>query len=568
MGSVFPWNNRGVSDMENPDTSKKIFLSPAHLPTMLLIIGYPVYWLELYGMKRGDGTTSLLAPLLFLLSAVYVLGRHGRAVCSLAATFKDFIASKQSGVRFFLGTGCVLSALILLCVWRAALLPPHLIQEFDALHYHYTLPRQHLLMGSFQHILWAADDLFLLPLDFALAPYWFATPLANKFPQFIFLLGMISVSLSLGRQFSQERFIRPALILFAILGSHHIGIQMGTAMLDLVIAYLFLAALDSLFKGNYGLFLVEFTFFFWAKSFIPLQMTSLLVLFFVLLKFQSLFGWNSAQWGFDQSIPVQIQWADFKPFRKVGIGFLLLSIFIAGPFLIKSLYYAGTPLFPFAPGVLVVNKDMDLDSRHWQSMLDSSQTFMSEVKNGYGHGRSFWAFMKHFWLIAVPESGVNNRFDYPVGLVYLLILGPFVYRLLDSWRKKELAVLPFFVVLYWLSWWFGSQQSRFLYIPILLMMILVISSMRETTKVFVSVLLLALLLNALSLARSHQQDWGRPAASTLRPRDRELIEMSREYIKSNRKDVIELDFHDVVFAQFPVKVTRESLPHTLALPEE
>ena len=49
------------------------------------------------------------------------------------------------------------------------------------------------------------------------------------------------------------------IITFCILGSHHFGIQMGTAMLDIIICYLFLAALDS-FTGRIGLAVMSLRF--------------------------------------------------------------------------------------------------------------------------------------------------------------------------------------------------------------------------------------------------------------------------------------------------------------------
>src|SRR3989338_4436507 len=96
--------------------------------------------------------------------------------------------------------------LILLCSLYAASLPPHLVQESDALNYHYTLPRQHLVLNSFQHITWSSADLFLLPLQFALSPYWFAAGLPNKLPQFIFLIGIIAMVASLVKHFGANKF--------------------------------------------------------------------------------------------------------------------------------------------------------------------------------------------------------------------------------------------------------------------------------------------------------------------------------------------------------------------------
>src|SRR5882672_6699659 len=87
-----------------------------------------------------------------------------------------------------------LALAILVTSFLAALLPPHLMQEVDALNYHYSLPRQHLIRGSFAHLRWSTADLWPLPLQFALSPYWFMTELPNKVPQFFFLAGLVGLS--------------------------------------------------------------------------------------------------------------------------------------------------------------------------------------------------------------------------------------------------------------------------------------------------------------------------------------------------------------------------------------
>ena len=93
-------------------------------------------------------------------------------------------------MRGFVILAGLLSVLILVVGLYASLLPPHLMQESDALNYHYTIVRQHLILQSFKHIAWSHTDLFLLPINFALAPFWFESVLPNKLPQFLFFLGL------------------------------------------------------------------------------------------------------------------------------------------------------------------------------------------------------------------------------------------------------------------------------------------------------------------------------------------------------------------------------------------
>ncbi len=215
--------------------------------------------------------------------------------------------------------------------------------------------------------------------------------------------------------------------------------------------------------------------------------------------------------------------------------------------------------------VFPANSEIDRTSIHWASLLASSEHFINGVKNNYGYGRSFLDFIKHFWLIAVPDKGVNNRFDYPLGLTYLLFIGPFIYYFARSFFTRKFAVIPVFTVLFWLSWWQGSQQSRFLYIPVILMIICCISRMKRPSKVLMGCLFLALLINSISVLRANKHVFGKTSSEILRVKDLAILEMNNEYFQKGEGGYVDLEFHDVAYAQFPVRVTKESLPHTLAV---
>jgi len=553
--------NVGLYSMENFHIFRKIFLKLAHLPTLLLAVGYPVYWLELYIIKHGHGNTTWLATILFLaVGLVYFLKEKASGQGSLPDGEKV-----DSINKCIFSLGGILTLVLLACAFYASLLPPHTIQETDALNYHITLPRQHLILGSFQHIPWAADDFFLLPVDFALAPFWLATDFPNKFPQFLFFCGLVVVSINLGRRLGQGRFLTGVLIVFAIFGSHHVGIQMGSAMMDLVLCYLFLAALDSFLSGRMIFFVLEASFFIWSKAFIPFQTLAIIVFLFLFFRLLKLRGDQTVSWGFFDAIDQQLAGQYLSQLKKNILLFVILSSIIAGPFLVKSMVHTGTPFFPFAIGAWMINEDIDQESLNWKSTEASAHKFMTHVKDGYGYGRSPIEFIKHFWLVAVPDKGVNNKFDYPLGLIYLLILGPFAAMFFYSLKEHKFAIIPFFIIMYWCSWWFGSQQARFLYIPILLMIICVLSQIKSPTRVLMGAIVVALTLNTLSVVRANKRDWGKAPIEVLRAKDRGLLKINQQYIEQNQSGKIDLEFHDAAYAQFPVRVTKEKLPHTLAL---
>jgi hypothetical protein len=115
-----------------------------------------------------------------------------------------------------------------------------------------------------------------------------------------------------------------------------------------------------------------------------------------------------------------------------------------------------------------------------------------------------------------------------------------------------------------MSWWFGSQQSRFLFVPLLLMYILILAEVRMT-PILMGVVLVALLLTTLSVTRAHRWDWGKSREEVLRPKDREMLEMNREYLKAGRHDRLYLKNSEMGYAQFSVRVTEEKLPFIIPI---
>lgn len=529
-GYLFLYFNSGVSRMACRNLSTT--LTPFHWPTLLLVIGYPVYWLELYFFRIQGGHTSLFASGLFLL-LIGVLAfdyiRSGEARKVLASFITVF------GVEPWWFVLCsVAGALVILFVaGHASLLPPHLPQEFDVINYHVTIPRQHLITGSFRHLSWSAADLFLAPLSHALSPYWLISQLPNKFPQFLFFLALPFVCARLACRFSGFSCVSGFLAGTFVTGMHAIGIQAGTAMLDIAITYLFFAAVDSYQQGNYAIAGIEFSFFIWSKPLMPVFFGIVMVVYLLaVLALRQFRGLGTAL--------KPVFWASF----------LLTGVLIAGPFLWRSWLVAGTPVYPLTVTAMTGNCSTPVEL----SALDRTACRWVAMKDEYGHGRSWGDFLRHFWLISVPEKGVNNSFDYPVGFMYLLLLGPF---LLFVFGRNGLISsswwLALFCVVYWGCWWFGSQQSRFLLIPLTGMAIVVAATFRSPGRSFRMAVILALGLTALSVVRAHQADWGRSAYDVLRPEDRNLLTRAREILPGM---VLSVDRPDVAFA--PVRVTVSS----------
>lgn len=514
-----------------------------------MVIGYPIYWLELYVFKAGYSRTTPLAWIISGVLAFIVIFLNYPKLVASTSNFRAWFLQEPLFVKLLLISIGFAAGVILLCGFYASLLPPHLIQEYDVLNYHITLPRQHLLRGSFSHISWSTADLFFLPIDFALASYWLATVLPNKLPQFFFFLGLLAICGRFAWRFSGGKIWPPVLLIAAVLGSHNIGIQLGTAMLDVVICYLFLAALDSFLSREIWLGMVELVFYVWSKPLIPLQFLITLIVFGLAWFFLRVFGFRKNIW-VASAEKIKEFTGDTRHVLTRGLGlFLLFSLFVSGPFILKSLRYSGTPIFPLGVGMFRT-LSISQSPERWAE-LKSKATQLLATKDQYGSGRNFFEFLRHFWLVAVPEKGVNNRYDYPLGLIYLIFIAPFLFFFLSSLQQKTLPLLSLWVVVSWVIWWFGSQQTRFLFVPLILIYLAVVLAISKPSRILLVIMLGAILSVNVSVYRANKQDLGCWGEAVLRQQDKDLVYLGKS---KQPEETVKLPFYDVAYATFPVEV--------------
>ncbi|OGX23480.1 MAG: hypothetical protein A2Y03_04870 [Omnitrophica WOR_2 bacterium GWF2_38_59] len=511
----------------------------------MLIVGYSIFWVELFLFDTSRGSTSFLSWMLFLASCLIVLIENRVCLLRVLSNLYDFIKKESLFERLFLVFGTLLCAFIIFVAIKASLLPPHLPQEYDSLNYHITLPRQHLIVNSFSHLSWSTADLFLSPIDYSLAPYLLATKLPNKLPQIFFSIGLLFILISILGHYKERNYFGKFLIVFSVLGSHFICIQMGVAMIDMIICYLLFAFIDSLLNGKHVFAVVEFAFCFWSKPQVPILISALLFISIIFVFFIKKAGFKIY---FISESCKNLEKCDLK---KYAAFFLMLSLVIGGPFIAKSIKYTGTPLFPFFVGKINLNPTINVKSDYMSKILNVSNQLLG-VKDQYGKGKGISAFIKHLWLISVPEKDVNNSYDYPVGLPYLLCAGVFILLFYESIKKKKIDLMMMFIVIYWALWWIGSNQTRFLYVPIIGMYIIVILNKRFVTRVFSIGILISLMIASLSIFRAHKRDFGREKIEVIRSKDKMLIEMSGTV---NHNEITILDFEDAAFADFPIKAT-------------
>lgn len=241
---------------------------------------------------------------------------------------------------------------------------------------------------------------------------------------------------------------------------------------------------------------------------------------------------------------------------------IILSPVVAGPFIAKSIYYAATPFYPLAPGITGTNAYILSHPQNWHGLQQASQIWMGPTIH-HGHGRDLWSFIKHWWLLSVPENGVNNAFDYPLGLTYLLMIGPFLFFLVRDCIRREFSPWSVLAAVMWGLWWFSTQESRYLFIPLLIIFMVTIARLGKASKGLLLCLLVSLLFNAFSLWGAHKGDIKKWGVNALRNQDKQLVELNKRYLKDALSSYVDWPSHDVAYAQFPVMVRKEELPHTI-----
>ena len=85
----------------------------------------------------------------------------------------------------------------------------------------------------------------------------------------------------------------------------------------------------------------------------------------------------------------------------------------------------------------------------------------------------------------------------------------------------------------------------------------------KISRVFLLCVLISLLFESISLWDTHKMDMGRWGVEVLRVQDKRLLEVDRRYLGHALSNEIDWPTADVAYAQFPVVVHKENLPHTI-----
>ncbi|MGK5089833.1 hypothetical protein WDW86_19960 [Bdellovibrionota bacterium FG-2] len=412
-----------------------------YFPTLFWVLGL-IEFLSIVLFQGPQSRTSGVSVWvsLIVLSAA-VVGQRRVLHERVRASFRDFRAAPWSFHILF-----VLTAMIFILSAVEARLPPHLPQEYDAINYHMGLPRQHLIQGTLSFLDWSTADLWPATVQWGFASSWFSGAFPQKIPQFLCSFWAFLVMVRLGRRLLTGSFLGwvPALAVFS---AHGVVIQLGTAMLDLTHLYFLLAAIDGFLSDRKVSAALNLALFATLKAFGPIQVI------IVLACFGALAGYSYPR--------LFRSWAR-KLAPVIGLA-VLFSLLLLSRTIWVDMKRAGTPLFPLA--TCLVSSVSGCSGWEGVAIRKSSQQLFVAA-NGYGMGRGIGSFLNHLWRVAVPGGGVNNSYDYPLGLPWLLWCLFFVFSLPEIFRSRRVPVFIALSASFWLVWWLGSQQSRWLY-PVL-----------------------------------------------------------------------------------------------------
>jgi hypothetical protein len=137
---------------------------------------------------------------------------------------------------------------------------------------------------------------------------------------------------------------------------------------------------------------------------------------------------------------------------------------------------------------------------------------------------------------------------------FLLLLGPFLWRIVRDLRAGRHGLASSTIIVWWAVWWIGSQQSRWLYIPLVLLFIVSFSDEDILTSRGVWLgLILSVVLTSLSVFRANKMDFWKTRWETLRPQDQFLI-LSKDTIDEAGPTAIQ--DKEAAYATYEVAVTK------------
>jgi hypothetical protein len=149
--------------------------------------------------------------------------------------------------------------------------------------------------------------------------------------------------------------------------------------------------------------------------------------------------------------------------------FVFVSLLIASPWYFKNLIHYGNPLYPFFSA--------------------ENHFLFNDLVGRYGVGKNFMAALLLPFNLLVHSSQFDSG-NYLNPILFLGLFSVLGFKLKD---KKQIFIYSLAVLLM-VFWFLSSQQARFLFIPLTLLLILGIVSLEKIKNPYINYFLKGLLL--------------------------------------------------------------------------
>lgn len=338
----------------------------------------------------------------------------------------------------------VLLAVVLIPPFFSALVPPY---SWDAQVYHLTIPKLYLLHHGIHHIplnIYSnmplnIDMLFLLGMGAG-------NDVVAKLLHYVLGLLVCVALYGFSRQYFVERVGLLASLLFVV--HPMVNYEFGVAFVDVGMGFFFVLMVWSFIEllrsgqtqwavimGLFGGALLG------SKYTGALGVLSVLVTFLVILGVTKVRSRKENEGMLIAEATIQRRWI-------LTGAFLLVSVFLALPWLIKNIVYTGNPVYPLLYGLF--------GGREWTGTM--AQQLIDWQRN-IGQGRTILDYLLLPWRVFVESGPEYRHFAGKLSPIAFITL-PLAFLVLR--RNQLIRILLGIFAIFFILWALGAQQVRFL----------------------------------------------------------------------------------------------------------
>ncbi|MEN6356320.1 MAG: glycosyltransferase family 39 protein [Armatimonadota bacterium] len=348
--------------------------------------------------------------------------------------FRAFVLSCFRDRQFSGTVSIIILVIIAVAVLIPALAPPSM-SDWDSLAYHLSVPKLFLHHGGMYYISFMSHSNFPMLIETLYTlPLKFDSPAAAKMITYLTAVLLVASIMTLARKHFNAKAAPLAAIAFAGMPivmwlAETAYIDLATALYTVLAVHLLLNYLDQPERQYLIGSAVAAGF---AAS---TKMTGLVTIPLIL-------AWLLTDRFFSRDRNSGVVGL------KQGLVFVVIALIVCSPWYIKSIIYTGNPVYPFFYSIF--------GGREWNAMLAHNYSTQQSL---FGMGHNLTAFlMLPYNLTFYSEKFYDTPglFVGPIFLVGLPVL------LLAKYRSRKLIGLAFFFLVFLITWFALTHQSRYL----------------------------------------------------------------------------------------------------------